>query len=224
MSPCSQTRVKRRSRRPPVPASWRIGTKPVPPLTNQWRTSLWGNTPTWLFPTISRSLSKRAPSSTRGQILRASQLQVKRLKWSFHKQTQFNGFLCLSSWADGLLPGQRPPHDTSHLSSHVGASRFRHQSGAANWETPDVLIHHLPVVVVLFLLSAFSQSRGSKQPVHLVPREPVPLLTSDQLWFLPNQQQLRLQLPASTQVSAKMWLIHLHFTFNLELLEQISLK
>lgn len=89
-------RVKRRSRRPPVPASWRIGTKPVPSLTNQWRMSLWGNTPTWLFPTISRSLSKRAPSSTREQILRASQLQVKQLKWSFHKQTQFHVFCCLS--------------------------------------------------------------------------------------------------------------------------------
>lgn len=189
--------------------------------------SLWGNTPTWLFPTISRSLLKRAPSSTRGQIPRASQLQVKQLKWLFHKQTQFNVLLSLSSWADGLLSGQRPPHDTSHLSSRVGASGFCHQSGATNGETPDVLVHHLPVVV-LFLMSAFSQSRGSKQPVHLVPREPVPLLTSDQLWFLPNQQQLRLQLPASTQVSVTMfwliWLIHLHFTFNVELLEQISLK
>lgn len=113
-------------------------------------------------------------------------------------------FLSLSSWADGLLSGQRPPHDTSHLSSRVGASRFCHQSGAANGETPDVLVHHLPVVIVLFLLFAFPQSRGSKQPVRLVPREPVPLLTSDQLWFLPNQQQLRLQLPASTKVSVTM--------------------
>lgn len=113
----------------------------------------------------------------------------------------------LSSRADGLLSGQRAPHDTPHLSSHVGASRFRHQSGATDRKTPHILVHHLPdlfLLLLFFLLSAFSQSHDSTQPLRLLPGDPVPLLASDRLWLLPNQQRLKLQLPARAQVSAMM--------------------
>lgn len=113
----------------------------------------------------------------------------------------------LSSRADGLLSGQRPTHDAPHLSSRAGASRFRHQSGATDGKTPHILVHRLPDVVVLLLLqllSAFSQSHDSTQPLRLLPGDPVPLLASDRLWLLPDQQRLKLQLPASAQVSVIM--------------------
>lgn len=110
-----------------------------------------------------------------------------------------------SSRADGLLPGQRPPHDPAHLSSCAGASRFRHQSGAADGKTPHILVRHLPdLLFLLLLLSAFSQSHDSAQPLRLLPGDPVPLLASDQLRFLPDQQRLQLQLPACAQVGVMM--------------------
>lgn len=108
----------------------------------------------------------------------------------------------LPSRPDGLPSGRRPPHDAPHLSSHVGASRLRHQSGATDRKTPHILVHLLPDLLhLLFLLSAFPQPHDSTQPLHLLPGDPVPLLAPDQLWLLPNRQRLRLQLPACAQVS-----------------------
>lgn len=107
--------------------------------------------------------------------------------------------LHVHSWSDGLLSGQRPPHDAPHLSSRVSAPRLRHQPGAHDGETPAILFvfHHLLVLLV----PVFAQRRDSAQPLLLIPRDPVPLLTSDQFQLLPAGQRLRFTLPACTQVS-----------------------
>lgn len=113
-------------------------------------------------------------------------------------------FVSLSS---RLLSGQRPPHDAPHLSSRLGASRLRHQSGPADGTTPHVLVRRLPDLLHhlhLLLLPAFSQSHDATQPLRLLPGDPVPLLASDQLWLLPTRRRLQLQLPASAQVSGRM--------------------
>lgn len=87
------------------------------------------------------------------------------------------------SWSNGLLSGQRPPHDAPHLSSSVSAPRLRHQPGAHDGETPDILFffHHLSVLLLLFLLPVLSQCHDSAHPLLFIPGDPVPLLTSDQL-------------------------------------------
>lgn len=104
-------------------------------------------------------------------------------------------------WSDGLLPGQRPPHDAPYLSSDVSAPRLRHQPGAHGGEAPDVVLLLLHLFLHLFLLPVLAQCNDPAQPLLLLPGEPVPLLTSDQLQLLPSGQQLlQLELPAYTQV------------------------
>lgn len=104
--------------------------------------------------------------------------------------------------SDGLLSGQRPPHDPPNLSSGISSQRFCHQSGAHGRKAPDVLFffHHL--LLLFFLLPFISQCYDPAQPLLFILGDPVPLFTSNHLRLFSSSQQLvNPKLPICSQVS-----------------------
>lgn len=105
--------------------------------------------------------------------------------------------------SDGLLSGQRPPHDPPNLSSGISSQRFCHQSGAHGRKAPDVLFffHHL--LLLFFLLPFISQCYDPAQPLLFIHGDPVPLFTSNHLrLFSSSQRLLNPKLPSCSQVGS----------------------
>lgn len=105
--------VKQRFWLRPVPASSPIATRPALPLTNQWRTSLWEDTPTCRCPPISSKVWRRAQSSTRRPILLVSPCQVGVVSysdstWRNNNQLKYN---------PDVLPITGGQMDFSHVSA-----------------------------------------------------------------------------------------------------------
>lgn len=111
--------------------------------------------------------------------------------------------------SDGLLPSQRPPHDTPDLSSRTGSPRLCHQSGAHGREAPDALLFHHHLLLCFFLLPFISRCYDPAQPLLFILRDPVPVLTSDQLWLLSSSQQ---RLSPKLRICSQVGFIHVGVT------------